>query len=218
MQQRCLRKCSCVCHLGSDLAHGDVPVLAWWWAAFAIFSVLNRYNGAAFLWIYLLRLAKICFCEMEFSLRTRKHSASSHLAHTGIICVERHGFPGIKNQKQVHLFSLSRCRMTSQFLRCKLKTWVLDYENEVSEEPQSSQSEKNWIVFQVCVRRQRRISVRAEEDMHIQKSFWISDFIIGFLRQFSWYVTGEEEKGMHLNLFCKFLELWMNSRILLCHR
>jgi hypothetical protein len=34
------------------------------------------------------------------------------------------------------------------------------------------------------------------------------------LKQFGWYATGEEEKGMHLNLFCNFLELRMNSRII----
>lgn len=61
--------------------------------------------------------------------------------------------------------------MTTKFVKWKLKMGVLDYENEVSEKPQLSQSEKNWRVFQVCERPQVRISVKAEEDMNIQKVF-----------------------------------------------
>lgn len=49
---------------------------------------------------------------------------------------------------------------------------------------QSSQSEKNWIVFQVCVRQQLRNRVRVKEGMSMWKSFRILDFIIRFLRQF----------------------------------
>lgn len=48
---------------------------------------------------------------------------------------------------------------------------VLNYENEVSEKPQLSQSEKNRRVFQVCERQRLRISVKAEEDVNIQKEF-----------------------------------------------
>lgn len=44
----------------------------------------------------------------------------------------------------------------------------MDYENEVSEKPQLSQSEKNRRVLQVCERQQLRISVKAED---IQKEF-----------------------------------------------
>ena len=59
--------------------------------------------------------------------------------------------------------------MTTKFVKWKLKMGVLEYENEVSEKPQLSQSEKNPSMFQVCERQLLGISVKAVEDMNIQK-------------------------------------------------
>lgn len=188
----------------------------WLWAVSAIFVALYKCNAFCLPVNFSLGSSEDLLFEIKFSLRMCK------LTHLHTWLTWELSVPSVSASSAlriifwVHLFSFGWYNMTTKFVKWKLKMWVLDYENEVFEEPQSSQSEKNWIVFQVCARQQLRISARAEEGMNMQKPLWILDFII---RQFWWYVTGEEEeKGMHLNLFCKFLELGMNSGILLCYR
>lgn len=179
---------------------------------------VNVMAPSVFLWAYLLNVAKICF--LKWSLL----SGTANILHLHTWLMRESSVPSaitsdaLKIIFWTHLFSAAWYNMTTKFVKWVLRMGVLDYENEVSEKPQLSQSEKNRRVFQVCEGQRLRISVKAEEEMNIQKEFWILDFIIGFLRQFGWSATGEAEKGMHLNLSCKLLELWMNSRILLCHR
>lgn len=169
--------------------------LVWLWAAFAMFSVQYKCDGVFFLCEFLYGVCwRFAFVKSSFLLGcanilhlhtwlTRESSVLSTVASSAL-----------RITFWVHLLSLSWFSMTTKFVKWKLRAWVLDYENEVSEEPTVITEWENWIVFQVCVRQQLRIRVRVKEGMSMWKSFWILDFIIRFMRQFWWYITEKKKK------------------------
>lgn len=136
MRQRRLRKWSWVYQLGSVLAHSDIPVLAWLWAAFAMFSVRYKCDGFFFLCEFLCGVCwRFAFVKSSFLLG---HANILHL-HTWLTressVLSAMASNALRNIFWVHLLSLSRYSMTTKFVKWKLRAWVLDYENEVSEEP-----------------------------------------------------------------------------------
>lgn len=136
MRQRRLRKWSWVYQPGSVPAHSDVPGLVWLWAAFAMFSVWYKCDGVFFLCEFLCGVWwRFAFVQSSFLLGranilhlhtwlTRESSVLSAVASSAL-----------RITFWVHLLSLSWYSMTTKFVKWKLRAWVLDYENEVSEEP-----------------------------------------------------------------------------------
>lgn len=136
MRQRRQRKWSWVYQLSSVLAHSNVLVLVWLWAAFAMFSVQYKCDGVFFLCEFLCGVWwRFAFVKSSFLLGranilhlhtwlTRESSVLSAMASNALRIIF-----------WVHLLSLSWYSMTTKFVKWKLRAWVLDYENEVSEEP-----------------------------------------------------------------------------------